>query len=120
MALLDAGRLDPAHGVRLAYINPNGGGDVLPTLSAYLQALPAGFRSSSARSTESRVFCVAEGSGTAYIADEPHHWQENDVFVVPNWTPLRLECTPRSVLFSFSDGAALRNLGLLREETVNF
>ena len=117
--LLDAGRIDESYGVRLAYVNPRSGSDVMPTLSAYLQMLPAGFKGQPSRSTASFVFTVVEGEGTVTIGERRFEWAENDVFVVPNWTAMYFESSHRSVLFSFSDAAALKMLGLYREQCGN-
>ena len=39
-----------------------------------------------------------------------------DVFVVPSWTPIKLETTGETVLFSFSDRPGQEAMGLWREK----
>jgi len=109
------GRLDPVYGVRMKYADPRTGGHVMPTIAAYLQLLPADFEGLSLRSTESQVFFVVEGEGRSQIGGETFDWSENDVFVVPNWTWFSHKATGDAVLFSYSDRAALEQLGLWRE-----
>jgi len=115
-----AGEVDPCLGIRRAYVDPATGGHVLPTLTAYLQRLPAGFRGAPYRTTEALVCCVVEGRGRTVIAgvdgaQATFDWAPGDLFVVPGWLAHRHEADAESVLFSFSDGAAQQNLGLWRE-----
>ena len=110
------GPVDPCHGVKLRYVNPVTGGSVMPTMSATLQLLPAGFRTAPYRSTDGTVFVVIEGRGRSQIADASFDWAENDVFVAPSWAPQRHHAESEAVLFSFSDRAAQEKLGLWREQ----
>jgi gentisate 1,2-dioxygenase len=110
------GLVDPCHGVKLRYVNPVTGGSVMPTMSAALQLLPAGFRTAPYRSTDGTVFVVIEGRGRSQIADASFDWAENDVFVEPSWAPQRHHAESEAVLFSFSDRAAQEKLGLWREQ----
>lgn len=117
-ALMDiaAADPDPYHGHKLVYSNPNDGGHVMPTIAAFLQYLPKGFETRGWRSTESTVFSVVEGAGTAKIGETELQFEENDTFVVPNWTNYQLVANQDAVLFSFSDRAAQLKLGIFREE----
>ena len=110
------GLVDPCHGVKLRYVNPVTGGSVMPTMSAALQLLPAGFRTAPYRSTDGTVFVVIEGRGRSQVADASFDWAENDVFVAPSWAPQRHHAESEAVLFSFSDRAAQEKLGLWREQ----
>lgn len=110
------GTPDPRHGFRMVYANPLDGGHILPTIAAFLQFLPAGFETAPGRSTESIVFVAVEGEGVARIGDVELAFAENDVFVAPNWSPIRLQARRDVVLFSFSDRAAQERLGIWREE----
>jgi gentisate 1,2-dioxygenase len=110
------GLVDPCHGVKLRYVNPVTGGSVMPTMSAALQLLQAGFRTAPYRSTDGTVFVVIEGRGRSQIADASFDWAENDVFVAPSWAPQRHHAESEAVLFSFSDRAAQEKLGLWREQ----
>ena len=44
-------------------------------------------------------------------------WGPRDVFVIPGWTPYRLNAQEDAVLFSFSDRPAQEKLGLWRERS---
>ena len=110
------GPLDPCHGIKMQYANPAGGGYPMPTLGAFLQLLPAGFRGAAYRSTDAAVYCVADGSGRSRIGDASFDWQKHDVFVVPSWCPVSHQAEGEAVLFSFSDRPVQKVLGLWREE----
>jgi gentisate 1,2-dioxygenase len=114
------GEVDPCLGIRRAYTDPATGGHVMPTLAAYLQRLPAGFRGERYRTTEALVFCVVEGRGRTTVdrldgTAPTFDWAPGDLFVVPGWLAHRHEAGAESVLFAFSDAAAQQNLGLWRE-----
>ncbi len=100
----------------MIYTNPLDGGHILPTIAAFLQMLPAGFRTRPWRTTEATVFAVVEGSGTARIGDAEWTFTESDVFVAPNWTWIALEAHTDCVIFSFSDRSAQERLGIWRAE----
>jgi gentisate 1,2-dioxygenase len=106
--------LDPCHGAKIEYLKATGA-SVTPTLGAFLQWLPAGFRGSPYRSTDSTVFCVAEGSGSSRIGDRSFEWSTRDIFVVPSWCSVSHQAAEETVLFSFSDRPAQKALGLWRE-----
>lgn len=108
--------IDPKHGYKMVYANPNDGGHVLPTIAAFLQYLPKGFDTSGYRSTESTVFSVVEGKGKARIGTTELAFEENDTFVIPNWTTFQLGSSEDAVLFSFSDRAAQEKLGIYRQD----
>lgn len=112
--------VDACHGIRMKYANPLDGGYALPTIAAFLQLLPRGFRGAAHRSTDATVFCVAEGEGRTEAGDETFTWGPRDVFVVPSWRPRRHEAGEEAVLFSFSDRAVQEPLGLWREEREPF
>jgi gentisate 1,2-dioxygenase len=106
--------LHPCHGVKIEYVKPNGA-SVTPTLGAFLQSLPAGFKGAPYRSTDSTVFCVAEGQGTSRIGERAFEWSARDIFVAPSWCSVSHQATEDSILFSFSDRPVQRALGLWRE-----
>ncbi|HEX2543557.1 MAG TPA: cupin domain-containing protein [Ramlibacter sp.] len=108
--------LDPCHGAKLKFVNPATGGAPFPTMSAFLQWVPAGFQGSPYRTTESTVFNVAEGTGAICVGDQRLDYEANDIVVVPPWAPYRIEAQTESVLFSYSDRAAQETLGFWREE----
>lgn len=113
------GPVDPCHGVRLRYANPLTGGSVMPTMSAALQLLAAGFQTAPYRSTDSTVFAVVEGKGRSHVGETSFDWAESDVFVVPSWAPQRHTAESEAVLFSFSDRVAQEKLGIWREQRDN-
>lgn len=110
------GPVDPRHGVKLQYVNPATGGYPMPTIAAFLQLLPPGFQGKAYRSTDATVYCVAEGRGSSRVGDSTFTWGPHDVFVVPSWRPVSHEAQDEAVLFSFSDRAAQKALGLWREQ----
>jgi len=120
------GPVNPWHGVKLQYSNPATGGYPMPTIAAYLQLLPSGFRSAPYRSTDATIFCVAEGRGSTQVRTRPvgtglgelttFHWEPRDVFAVPSWCPVAHHADSEAVLFSFSDRPVQKMLGVWREE----
>lgn len=112
------GPVDDCHGVKLQYVNPVTGGYPMPTIAAFLQLLPPGFSGQPHRSTDGTVYSPAEGSGRSKIGDVTIEWKERDVFVIPPWYPVSHQTEKGAVLFSFSDRAAQKALGLWREETL--
>ena len=65
------------------------------------------------RQSASAVFLVMEGSGKTEVGDTTIDWEENDVFVVPNWTWFHhrnLSATRDAVLYEITDAP----LGRLR------
>jgi len=112
------GPIDPHHGVKLQYVNPATGGYPMPTIAAFLQLLPKGFSGKAYRSTDSTIYSVVEGRGSSRIGSKTLSWGPRDTFVVPSWQPVAHEAIEEAVLFSASDRAAQKALGLWREETL--
>lgn len=113
------GPVHPCHGVKMQYANPATGGYPIPTLGAFLQLLPARFSGGLYRSTDETVYCVTDGRGRSHIGEKTFDWKKNDIFVVPSWCPVSHETDGDAVLFSFSNRAAQKALGLWREETMD-
>ncbi len=94
----------------------------MPTMATFMQRLPAGFSGKASRQTDSVVYSVVEGSGSAVMtyADgaEAAQFQftARDHFVVPSWVSLQLKSDPGCVLFSFSDRPVQDALGIHQEE----
>ena len=107
--------LHPCHGAKIEYMKPNFA-SVTPTLGAFLQSLPEGFKGAPYRSTDSTVYCVFEGQGTSRIGERSFDWSERDIFVVPSWFPVSHHTREESILFSFSDRPAQKALGFWREQ----
>ncbi|MBZ5579756.1 MAG: gentisate 1,2-dioxygenase [Acidobacteriia bacterium] len=110
------GPAHPCHGVKMQYVNPATGGYPMPTMGAFLQLLPAGFRGAACRSTDATVYCCVEGCGHTQAGDHSFEWKEHDVFVVPSWCPVSHRAHEEAVLFSFSDRPAQKALGIWRED----
>ena len=106
---------DACHGWKMQFLNPLTGGHVMPTIGAFIQLLPQGFRSAPYRSTDGTVYSVVEGTGRATIGGQAYEFEPRDSFVVPSWAPLALEAKDACVLFSFSDRPPQEALGLWRE-----
>ena len=100
----------------MRYANPIDGGYVYPTIAVFIQWLPKDFSGQIYRSTDSTVFTVAEGRGTAHVGKDTFAFEPHDVFVVPPWTSYHFETEGECVLFSVSDRAAQQALGFWREE----
>ena len=105
-----------AHGYKMEFINPASGGPAMPTMGAYLQLLPKGFRGRPYRCTDGTVFSVIDGRGSVSIEGKAFAFGERDVFVVPSWQACTLCAEQDSVLFSFSDRPVQKALGLWREQ----
>ena len=107
---------DPCHGLKMRYTNPIDGGSPMPTISAFLQQLPAGFHSIPYRSTDATVFVATEGSGRSTIDGEVFEWGPRDILVAPSWKWIEHETPTEAVLFSYSDRIAQQKLGFWREQ----
>jgi gentisate 1,2-dioxygenase len=110
-----AGDPDPHFGHALEFTNPADGGAVMPTISAHVRLLPAGFSSRPRLSTDGTVFVVVEGRGTALVGGQAIDLRERDTLVVPSWRELVLEADTDLVMFGYSDRTAQEKLGLFRE-----
>src|SRR3954466_1060266 len=117
-ALARNGPLHPCHGAKMQYANPATGGYPMPTIAAFVQLLPKGFRGEAARSTDGTVYAVVEGRGRSTVGEQVLEWGPRDIFVAPSWSAVRHQATDEAVLFSFSDRPVQKALGLWREEAV--
>ena len=110
------GPVHACHGVKMRFVNPATGGSPMPTMGAFMQLLPAGFRGGLYRQTDATVYCAVEGHGRTRVGDVTLDWGPKDIFVVPSWAASAHETDEDSVLFSMSDRPAQQALGLWREE----
>lgn len=110
-----ANEWDACHGLKMRYINPETGDHAMPTIGAFLQLLPKGFRTAGYRSTDATVFTPVEGRGRSCIGDTVIEWGPQDVFVVPSWKEVVHEADGDAVLFSYSDRPVHEKLGFWRE-----
>lgn len=113
------GEWDPCHGLKMRYVNPVDGGHAMPTIAAFLQLLPKGFKSAAYRSTDATIYVCVEGGGRTTIGGEKFEWGPQDIFVAPSWAWVTHEAEDESVLFSYSDRAAQEKLGLFRQDRGN-
>jgi len=88
---------DACHGWKMQFINPLTGGHAMPTIAAFIQLLPKGFRSAPYRSTDGMIYSVVEGEGKALIGSETFEFEPRDTFVVPSWAPLRRASASRRI-----------------------
>ena len=114
------GDWDACHAVKMEYIDPTTGGPAIPTISTFLQLLPAGFTTAPYRSTASGVVTAVRGRGHVTIgrgADAvTFDYEPNDVWAIPSWQHVQVGAAEESVLFYASDEAVHRKLGVWREE----
>jgi gentisate 1,2-dioxygenase len=115
-ALAKNGDPDACHGWKMQFINPLTGAPAMPTMGAFMQLLPARFRSSAYRSTDATVYSVVEGTGRVDIGGQRFAFEPRDTFVAPSWRHVSIETDGECVLFSYSDRPAQAALGLWREE----
>jgi gentisate 1,2-dioxygenase len=115
-ALLAEAPRDPFDGATARLANQRTGGPALDTMEFHARLLPAGSATLPVRQTASAVFLVLEGKGHTMIGDTRFDWQENDVFVVPNWTWARHACETDAVLYAISDEPVVRSVGGWRRE----
>ena len=113
-----SGPLDPCHGIKLMYASPADGGSPMPTIGAFMQLLPKGFRGAGCRATDGAVFSVVEGRGRTRVGDTSFEWEPRDLFVAPSWSTVVHEADEDAVLFSFSDRPVQKALGIWREERI--
>lgn len=116
LAGISDGVPDPHLGFKLRHVNPATGASPMPTIGTYAQSLPQGFETQPYRCTDGTVHVCLEGTGEAEIDGATHRFGENDIFVVPSWSTLRLRASKRLTLFSFSDRPVQQALGLWREQ----
>jgi gentisate 1,2-dioxygenase len=108
----------PYDGVSVEYTNPLNGGPALPTIACFASLLEAGQHTKAHRHTGGTIYHVIQGRGESIIAGKRYRWNEKDTFVVPSWSWHEHHAATESVLFSFSDSAALQPIGLYREEAL--
>jgi len=68
--------VDARHGIKMFYDISRG--YPMPTMSPFLQLLPAGFRGQPWRATDAIVYCAVEGSGRSRIGNTTLEWREHE------------------------------------------
>jgi gentisate 1,2-dioxygenase len=114
--LRQRGQAHPVHGYKMQFVNPATGSYAMPSIATFVQLLPAGFQGAEYRCTDGTVFHCIEGEGSVIVDDKSISFAAHDTFVVPSWSPHRLQAHGDTVLFSFSDRPLQRALGLWREQ----
>jgi gentisate 1,2-dioxygenase len=111
---------DTCHGIKMEYIDPTTGGPAIPTLSTFLQLIPKGFATTAYRATASSVVTVVRGRGRvtigAGVGAVTFEYGPRDLWAVPSWHHVSIGADEESVLFSASDEAVHRKLGVWREQ----
>ncbi len=109
---------DAYEGVPLAMVNPANGGPLFPTIGYGAQMIRAGEETLHKRETASTVFVVMQGRGQTEVAGETFDWQENDIFVVPNflWRRHLNSHSKDAVLYTMSDAPLVERIGQYRAQ----
>ena len=109
---------DAYEGINIDFVNPVTGEPVFKTLNYAAQLLRPGEETKHKRETSSTFYVVIKGQGATEIADKRFEWQENDIFVVPNFVWRRHINSGKTdaVLYSVSDAALLKNIGHYRAQ----
>jgi gentisate 1,2-dioxygenase len=114
------GEWDACHGIRMQYIDPTTGGPAVPTISTFLQLLPRGFATAPYRATSSAIVAAVRGRGRVTVGRgagaATFEYGPKDLWAVPSWQHVSVSAVEESVLFSASDEAVHRKLGVWREE----
>ena len=102
----------------LDFINPATGGPVFPTMTYGAQLLRPGEETALKRETASTVYVCMEGRGQTEIAGKIWDWEENDIFVVPNFLWRRHINTGAkdALLYTMTDRPLLEKIGQYRAQ----
>ena len=111
---------DAFDGYAVEYINPSNGETACPTIAAWMQKLPVGFKGKAHRHTHASVYHVHEGAGCTIINGVRFDWTKGDFFVVPNWAWHEHIASEDSYLFSTNDLPILEKFGLERKQEYNY
>jgi gentisate 1,2-dioxygenase len=76
---------DAYEGVPIDIVNPVNGAPLFATLGFGAQLLRPGEETLAKRETSNIVYVVLEGRGQTEVAGRTFDWEENDIFVVPNF-----------------------------------
>ena len=112
LAALRGEKGDPHEGVTLEFVDPTNGEPVFPTLTYGAQLLRAGEETALKRETSSTVYVVMEGRGKTEVAGKTFDWEENDIFVIPNflWRRHFNKGTKDAVLYTMTDQPLLEKI----------
>jgi gentisate 1,2-dioxygenase len=109
---------DPHEGVTIDLVNPADGSSLFPTIGFGAQMIRAGEETLHKRETASTVFVVMQGRGQTELADRTFDWEENDIFVVPNflWRRHLNTGSKDAVLYTMTDGPLIEKIGQYRAQ----
>jgi gentisate 1,2-dioxygenase len=109
---------DPYEGITLRFVNPATGASVFPTLDYSAQLLRPGEETRWKRETANLFYIVLEGCGATEIGGDSFDWEENDIFVVPNfrWRRHLNRGSKDAVLYAVSDLPLLEKIGQYRAQ----
>ena len=110
-----AGSPDAHFAYKQRYVNPATGCSPMPTMAAFCQLIPAGFKTQPYRCTDGTVYVCLSGGADVSVQGKTVRMDENDVLVVPSWHSHEFRAGPETVLFSYSDRPVQQALGLWRE-----
>jgi gentisate 1,2-dioxygenase len=109
---------DPYEGITLRFVNPATGQAVFPTLDYGAQLLRPGEATGWKRETANCFYIVIDGEGATEIAGREYDWQQDDLFVVPNfrWRRHINRGPGDAVLYLCSDRPLFEKIGQYRAQ----
>jgi gentisate 1,2-dioxygenase len=108
---------DPYDGYAVEYINPSNGQTANPTIAAWMQKLPKGFRTKAHRHTHASIYHVFKGSGYSIVNGVRFDWSQGDYFVVPNWAWHEHVADEEAYLFSTNDLPMMEKFDVEKSES---
>jgi gentisate 1,2-dioxygenase len=117
-AMRSAGERDAHEGTALDFVNPVNGKPLFATLGYGAQLLAKGEETAFKRETASTVYVCIEGRGQTEVAGRTFNWEENDIFVVPNFLWRRHISTGPgdAILYTMNDRPLLEKIGQYRAQ----
>ena len=112
---------DAYEGINIDLVNPVTGASLFPTLGYGAQLLRAGEETLAKRETSSTVYVCMQGRGQTEVAGHTFQWEENDIFVVPNflWRRHVADSSGDAILYSMSDAPLLEKIGQYRAQGID-
>ena len=108
----------PHEGIPIEILNPVNGQPLFATLGFGAQLLRPGEETLAKRETSNVVYVVLEGRGQTEVAGRTFDWEENDIFVVPNflWRRHINKGAKDAVLYTMNDVPLLSKIGQYRAQ----
>ena len=105
-------------GLPIDIVNPVNGASLFSTLGFGAQMLRAGEETLAKRETANIVYVVLEGRGQTEVAGRTFDWEENDIFVVPNflWRRHVNKGGKDAVLYTMHDRPLLEKISQYRAQ----